>query len=310
MKRSQRIKYVQIQTQSACNANCVFCPWIESWHKDNPGQMSTELFISILDQLKPYENTLEKICLYLMQEPFIDPRIFDFIELTKSKFPNVIIELATNCGVLNKQKSIKLKESLKGAKHEINVSHHGIDKHTFEFTMKMNYETSLQNLIDLIQVSDGDLQIVIRGAGESNFANKITFTQKEYLEYFANLAKKHCLNLSKVSIDVFKYHDRAGTIFREEREANKLNVGVLRKIDSNHRFYCSRLDQWLHIMWNGDYRLCCMDYHSEVKMPNIFDVPIAALFNDPTYRKVVKQVTGGAESPEDFICKRCTSPGG
>ena len=48
------IKYVQIQTHSRCNADCLFCPYIESEHAANHGSMDDALWHHILANLRPF----------------------------------------------------------------------------------------------------------------------------------------------------------------------------------------------------------------------------------------------------------------
>ena len=308
------IKNVQIQTQSACNANCVFCPWIESWHHENHGIMPTEVFIDILHALLPFSDSIAqkgKICPYLMQEPFADKRMLDLISIIQDIHPNACIELSTNCSLLSPEKIHILHNLLYGKKHEIWVSHHGINKQTHEEIMKINHERATRNLIELIKTSKGKLNIKIRGSGSSRTGfGKHWFTHKEYIEYWQNMSRIHNFPMEWVDLDYFTYHDRAGTIHRSERLANANNFGVVREISKDSPFYCSRVDRWIHIMWNGDYRLCCMDYHGEVALPNISQVPLDQYLISPDYTKLFMKVTGLIDSEENFICKRCTSPGG
>ena len=53
-----------------------------------------------------------------------------------------------------------------------------------------------------------------------------------------------------------------------------------------------------------------MDYHHEVKLPNIQDMSLLDYFDSDEYYNLVGMVGGEIASPDDFICKRCTSPGG
>lgn len=309
-----RLKNVQIQTQGACNANCVFCPWIESWHHANYGVMDRELFSRILDMLLPWKESIEdggKICPYLMQEPFVDKRIFELCEEIQSKFPKAVLELSTNGALLSRDKTERLISLLEGKPHEVWVSHHGIDKASHEEIMKINHERSTSHLINLIKEAKGRLNIRIRGSGSSRTGiGRHWFSRQEYFEYWYNLSKEHGFDLSWIDLDYFTYHDRAGTINREERGAGENNFGKVRDIGPGSPFHCSRLDEWLHVMWNGDIRLCCMDYHAEVKLPNLNDMTIEEYYRGKDFERVTAQVTGQIESPGDFICKRCTSPGG
>ncbi len=306
------IRYVQIQTQSRCNANCMFCPYVESWHAANPGAISDDLFAKILNDLQPFQGINKgKICLYLMQEPLLDKTIFDKVEQTYAAFPGTLIELSTNGDALTDKTIDRLIETFDGRKHVLWVSHHGIDAATLEYLMATNFERAHRNLIRLLQKSDGRLRIRIRGAGESRDSDLSYFSRQDYLAYWRRNFRDHDINPQGIDIDAFSFHDRAGTIFRDERDTAKLTARHVRDIGPGHEpFGCVRVDQWLHVMYDGRIRLCCMDYHGEVELPSLAEISLLDYFQSDAYRTLAEMVAGTRASPDNFICKRCTSPGG
>ena len=287
------------------------CPFSESSHAKMPGMMTDETFKLILDNLVPWKGSIQKICPYLMQEPLIDKTIFAKIAQIYSYFPDTSVEISTNGAALTESAVSKLFEVMSGRKHDIWVSHHGINKETLEHIMAIDYEKSTQNLIRLIEMSNGRFKIKIRGAGEAKATNKIYFTRQQYIDYWKEMEVRYGLNMEKVSIDSFQFHDRAGTLFRTDRGSCELNGGKVREIGPGHSpFYCPRLDQWIHFMWDGSIRLCCMDYHHEVKLPNIHQMSLLDYYYSDEYTDIVNKVSGRTHSDENFICKRCISPGG
>lgn len=306
-----KIKYVQIATHSRCNADCVFCPYSESAHSLYPGMMTDETWHRILDNLVPWKDSIEKVCPYLMQEPLIDKTIFSKIADIYRVLPNTSVEISTNGAALTDNTIDKLFALFEGKKHDLWVSHHGIDAETLEHIMQIDYEKATGNLINLLQKSNGRFNIKIRGAGMSQAAERTYFTHEQYMAHWEELLAKHKINRKRVTIDSFKFHDRAGTLHREERGACQLNKGKVRDIGPGHApFYCPRLDQWVHFMYNGDIRLCCMDYHHEVVLPNINQMSLLDYYHSREYHDIVSKVSGRTESPDNFICKRCISPGG
>ena len=79
---------------------------------------------------------------------------------------------------------------------------------------------------------------------------------------------------------------------------------------SSAAFSCPRVDQWLHVLWDGTLRLCCMDWHGEVAMPSLRETTITDWLGSDAYRALRATVTGETLAPEGFLCTRCTSPGG
>jgi len=307
------IKYVQVMTHSGCNADCWFCPHVESEHNTtNRGRMTDETWGLILSNLAPWKETIEqgKICPYLMNEPLIDKTIFAKIDDIYRCFPQTCVEISTNGGALTEPVIDKLFERFEGRRHDLWVSHHGIDETTFTHIMAQDYHRATRNLIALLKASDGRFTIKIRGAGESRDGKHVQFTRQQYLDYWERLLTEHGINRNNVSVDAFQFHDRAGEIHRTDRGANLLNIGIVRKIDPHHPFHCWRLDEWLHFGWDGTIRLCCMDYSHSVKLPSVHEMSLLDYFYGHEYYDLVESVSGRKACEPGFICTRCTSPGG
>ena len=293
--------------------NCVFCPYSESAHHADPGTMSAELWQHVLLNLAPFRDGINqgKFCPYLMQEPLIDKTIFDKIDDIYEIFPKTCVEISTNGAALTDKTIDNLFTAFQGKRHDLWVSHHGINAETLQEIMKIDYDKATANLISLLKKSDGKFNIKIRGAGESSCVSKVYFTHQQYVAYWAEMFTKHNINTKNVSVDSFRFHDRAGTLHRADRGANTLNKGKIRDIGPGHQpFWCGRIDEWVHIDYKGDLVLCCMDYHREVQLPNLKDIWLVEYFHSPAYEELVKKVSGRCQPEDGFICTRCTSPGG
>ncbi len=308
------IRYIQVQTHSRCNADCIFCPYAESWHAEHPGRMSDTLWQKTLHDLAPFAQGINqgKFLPYLMQEPLLDPSIFDKIEEIYTHFPNTCLELSTNGTVLTTKVVDQLIKifSAPHHKHQLWISHHGINQDTFEHIMKLDYQHALHNLIELLKKAKGRLRIRLRGFGTRRDGKHVFFTSQQYRNYWQQILEHHGIAEDNIQIDAYTYHDRAATLTRSDRGANQLNMSIMRKIGPQNRFYCPRIDLWIHIMWDGQIRLCCMDYHGEVPLPNLHDMSLLEYFASPAYQQIYEMVTGKQNSDAHFICKRCSSPGG
>ena len=306
------IKYVQVQTHTRCSANCVFCPFVESDFAQTNSRMTDETWNRILEQLATFDDGINggKFCPYLMQEPLIDKTIFDKIKDVYRAFPGTCVEVSTNGTALTDKVVDKLFAAFDDRRHDLWVSHHGIDEATYKHIMDLDYSKGLANLINLLKQSDGRITIKIRGAGESRDGKHVFFRRQQYLDYWANLFAEHNINTRNVSVDAFTFHDRAGTLWRTERDANTLNMGKIREIGPDRPFHCPRIDEWLHFMWDGSIRICCMDYHGEVKLSNVNEVSLVDYFRGVSYYQLVGHVSGRIKPEENFICNRCVSPGG
>jgi hypothetical protein len=274
--------------------------------------MSDELWHHILANLRPWTDDLNggKVCPYLQQEPLIDKTIFSKIGDIYRCFPKTCVEISTNGAALTDKVIDNLFAAMDGKRHDIWVSHHGINAETLEFIMKTDFERAHANLINILKKSNGRFNIKIRGAGVSRTGHKTYFTHEQYIDYLEKLFRDNNINRQNVDIDSFTFHDRAGNLNRTERGVNELNLGYVRQIDKEHPFWCNRIDEWIHFDYKGNIVMCCHDYKANVKLPNVLDVWLADYFMSAEYQQLCGWVSGDVPHPEGFICARCQSPGG
>lgn len=299
---------VQIQTTSVCTGKCIMCPYMESWHKSNPGYMTDIVFDKILEEISDF--SIKKICPYLENEPLADHKIFERISKIRKKFPETVIEISTNASLLTKDKIKKLLDVLCEGPHDLWLSFHGVDKRTYEGIMGLSFEKNFFNIINLLRESKGrNLNLRIRGAGlgrESTLNHQYSFDQDTYKSFWESIFNIYNLKRKNFfpKIDCFTYHDRAGSI---KRNSIHLNHIVRPSLEN---FNCVRLKEWLHFLYTGELILCCMDYHRETVFGDIRNQNLTEIFKGLRYENLGSSVTGLIESSCNFICKRCISPGG
>jgi len=267
--------------------------------------MDDALYHRIIDAISRYK--LAKFCPYLANEPLMDGKLFERIEHAISKLDFRLLELATNASLLDERKLDDLVRILPGVPHEISISFHGTDEQSYTSIMGLDYHRALANVLSLLEkAQDHDLNIVIRGAGAPKLpSERLTtwFSQEEFESFWSTQCETHGF-AKRPRLDYFPYHDRAGTIRR-----NEVNFSEFIHRDLNN-FYCLRADQCVHFLYTGELILCCMDYHRETRFGDIREQGLEEIFSDEPFRQLARRMTGTEESPPDFICKRCISPGG
>ena len=208
---------VQIQTTSRCNGKCIICPYPDSWHKANPGTMSDEVFNRVLDELAPMQ--IGKLCMYLENEPLLDSRLFERTMLARIKLNPESLEFSTNASALTLRHALSLAQCVEDIPHEIWISFHGVDKRAHEGCMGLDYNSCLANIIRLLKISDEKkLDIVIRGSGMpmGNVPkHEYTFTQREFHDFWNQVFQENGIRRNP-KLNYFRYHDRAGTIRRND----------------------------------------------------------------------------------------------
>ena len=76
---------IQIQTFTGCNADCIFCPYGETYQTQPRGKMPIDLFHRVIDESA--ENDVRRISPYLMNEPLMDRDLFDKLRYINAKMP-------------------------------------------------------------------------------------------------------------------------------------------------------------------------------------------------------------------------------
>lgn len=306
---NRKLNLVQIQTTSICNARCEVCPYGDSWYLRNPGYMSDKLYSKILDDIDEYDPEFSgKFCTYLCNEPFADKNIIDRTALAYKKLHSPYIELSSNMALLSHNTVDKLYEMYKENDFygKFTISHHGTGRKSVEKIMKIPYKKTLDNIVYLLKKFDGQLKISIQDISYSIDRKYQMNPHRKVQRYLNRLIHDNDINTDNLITEPKVFHNRAGGVKIDGWDYKK----IVRKIDNNNPFDCVRIHGCLHVIYTGEVIGCCMDYSRETIIGDLNKQSVSNFFKSKDYNTWCNMVTGKVESPEDFICKRCLSPGG
>lgn len=94
---------IEIETINRCNGVCSFCPINKNIDPRPFKLMDESLFTSIIEQLKDL-NYAGSIGLYSNNEPLLDKRLFDFLQIAREALPEATLYLFTNGSLLTLDK--------------------------------------------------------------------------------------------------------------------------------------------------------------------------------------------------------------
>lgn len=303
---------IQIQTTSKCSGNCLICPYSTSWHKNNSGYMSDEDFEHVLLEIQKFNpNFNEHFSPYLMQDPLSDSKIVERIEKIFQVFPKCYIELSTNAMLLTPKLSEQIVETItkydKTHRSQIWISHHAINKKTYEAMMRRkNYNKTLNNILEYLMINEGRLQTRIRGAGQSIDNTMFAFSQSDYNDFWTRIITENRIKPLNTAIEYFPFHNRAGNVHFGKWDGNEFE----RTIDLYHPFTCNRYINGLHILYNSDVVCCCMDYFHKNVWGNLKIQSLKRIWKGKKRQNFVDKAIGLKKSNKNFICKKCFNPGG
>jgi MoaA/NifB/PqqE/SkfB family radical SAM enzyme len=275
---------IQIQTGTGCNADCIFCPYGETYDTQPKGQMEWWLFKKIADESARHH--VRRISPYLMNEPFVDRHLFEKIAYINEVNPRARVVITSNGSLLTPPVVEKLL-ALGDGVHELYLSVQGIDKESYERTMRggMEFERTLRNVDHLIQV--------MRERRLKRPHLWITMVDTDVID--ARKAVAYWKSRG-VSSKCTRLENRGGNI----ADANSFS----RSHDMQYFSTCTRLFKQMYIMFNGDVVLCCTDYSRQEVLGNVRERSLYDVWNGERAVEIRRKFLGDriGELP---LCGQC-----
>ncbi len=276
---------IQIQTQSGCNARCIFCPNKYLYNKLEHGKMTEELFRKIIDEIAKEEG-VERVSLYLMNEPTLDRTLPEKVAYAKSKLKkNVEVAIDTNGSGLTQEMIDGL---IDAGLDRLLVSIQGFSKETYEKIMVgLNYEKTMENMERLIET------VKRKGAKKPKII--VSMVTCGINEHEVRKFKKFWRSKGvKAASSVVK---NRGGLIEESKELFPYGL--------KGRVSCARPFRDAVILYNGDMPLCCMDWERRVILGNVLKSSIKEVWLGDRLQKIRECFNAGRLEELPDICKNC-----
>lgn len=258
-----------IDILSTCNLACPTCP--VSNMKNNKGTiMELEQFKKIINKLKEYPH-LDEIGLYNWTEPFLHPKLPEFIE--------VVREAGFSCTMSSNLNYIRnLEEIIKKEPNLIRVSLSGFNQKTYEKGHKQgNIETVKQNMKTLSE-----------SLKKHNSSTKVTVLYLKYKHNISDLPlmKEYAISLGfnfeeywAYLMPVEKNIEYLETPEKIDNETNEI-IQSLQLEPRNHlemikpykKNRCLLLENQLVLNAAGEIQLCCASYDPHITSKNYLEL--------------------------------------
>jgi len=279
-------KYPQkiiLQTQSFCNGKCKFCPYDDLKELNSHGTMSDELLLKIVDDCVTNQKYIDTFMPYLMNEPLLDKRLEKKIDLIKTKLPETEVHILSNGFLLDDKRS---EEIINSKLDWIGISFFGVNKDYYEQAMGIPFEVAKYRV-------DRFIKRAIEKRG-SDFVMITFFKWGAIQDLEVEEALEHWRGLGVTRISHFeKGISRAGNV----KNFPTLSHTMMKQCNSIWT------NEMIHILFNGDVILCCMDWRREHILGNVKEQTITEIWNGKKYLEVRKQLRG--EKQLELICRNC-----
>jgi sulfatase maturation enzyme AslB (radical SAM superfamily) len=283
-------KRVSIETIYGCNASCIMCP-IDIVSPRKKGVMPVSLTTKIFQELAPHAHLIDKLDLFGLGEPLLDPHLIARIREAKSLgFRNLAI--STNAEKLDATKRADLLDS---GIETIIFSIDGIRPETHEaIRRRLHYPVVLENCLAMI-----------RERNEGNFPTRFVvrfirqpLNEAEWDDYAAFWSEA----LSAARRDViirYDAHSWSGAVTAKDQHLAQRDPLI--EIQP-----CWHVFEHLVVLCDGTVPLCSEDWHKgTVKYGNVATDSVLDIFNSKTIARI-REIHASGQKTKIPLCQECT----
>jgi len=254
-----------------------------------------DLFNYIIDSLYPFQADIERMNLFGLGEPLLDPQIFFRIGYAKQNgFRNIAI--STNGKSLNERRRHLLLES------EIDTVIFSIDGAKKETHEKIRHGSHFEEIVENVEKV---IQLRDKGDYSTRFVIRFIRQDLNYDEWepFKSFWNARLTREKRDFVAMYDVHNNGGA---EISKAELLDSG---KIDESiEKKPCHIVFDLLIILADGSIALCHPDFHApHFNFPKIPEVSPVEAFNSEEFQEIRKLHTNGQKA-QIPLCNECTIP--
>ncbi len=262
---------VSLETLALCNARCEFCtyPELERVGEKMPDDLISRLIYEMSRFTKPFFFSPFKV-----NEPFLDKRVIEILQLINSEVPLARLRLFTNGTPITAQLIYDIND-LNNVEH-LWVSLNSTDPVQYEKIMKLPFDATARKL-DLLHEFE-------------EFRHRVVLSRVASLDHNENGDfMYYCRN---------RWPKFTATLIKRDGWLGDINAPVANIPDAP----CSRWFE-LSICATGIVSLCCMDGHGKYAIGDIKKNTLLEIYNHPFWRERREQMMSRKQI---FPCSTCS----
>ena len=267
--------WVDIETTTACNYECVYCP--VRYHRRAPAVMGMELFDRTVSQLEE-DSSVEYVSLSSYNEPTMDPYFEQRVARLFSS--RLKLNLYTNGSNLSAERISMLG---KGRDVVVIINIPGLDADYYEeITGGGDIRPVIQNLEECIR-SNLDVRLVVNGYGE------------DVLRQADKLRKRYQNDIAYLILPNYMT-DRCGSLPHDGNQHIYIEGDL---------YGCDKVLNTLSIAADGMVFLCCNDYFHKTALGNLQHDTLINIVNGDEAKRHRSYIFGEPGAASDYICRYC-----
>jgi len=273
---------VRIETSTACNAGCVFCPHPTEDFTRTREVMSLDTYKFYLDKiLSEIGDQIKETTFSGFGEIFMDKGIIDKIAYAGQS--DILIHLLTNGSMLTPERIDKIYDI--GVK-DIRVSLHTTNPDSYGKIMryksvgKFDFDSVMKNVYYALKNKPDNTDIIITADIVDENRNDVEQMIKDFED--------------KCTLEIWQPHNWVyGKEYRNKSEKNTLKT-------------CGRpFNGPIQIQIDGDIIMCCFDFNNELVLGNFKHQTLEEIFDGKVFQELLTHHTNGTCPESNFICKDC-----
>lgn len=281
LKASGMLDYpaiVHLETIASCNAACGFCPYPTLERKGV--RMPDQLIAKIIDDLADIPKDVRfQLAPYKVSEPFLEPRLFDILELVNRELPNANISIITNGSPLTEKKIAQL--SRVRSLSYINVSLNFDNPEEYESVMKIPFARTVERLEMLHRKhAEGVITCRVR-------LTRVATHRDDDLS-FAHWARA---SFPRFQLDILPRNDWIGEVSAPGGPRSVPDAPCHRWFD-------------MSITATGVVAMCCMDGSAQYPKGDVNMQHVLEIYNQPWLRELRATLVSRREARSP--CNGCT----
>ena len=277
-----------IETSSACNAKCWFCPQPTM---DRPRKlMSSDTFKLIIDQLAPFSQSIDNIALFMDGEPTLNKELPEFIKYAHDKGLKHMF-FSSNMEYLTPKLTDKILDlDLEDSLEYVIASIDGVSADTHrQNRIGVNFNKAVENAIYLADrkksLGKKYPQLFVRLLDNDITHNEI----KEFNKFWNPHADK---------VLVTNMHNWGGQVESEKFSSPKF--------DQSKRCYFP-FSQCV-ITYEGSVRICCVDVNNTTVAGNVHESSIETIWKNEKRNRLKLNMLERNFDKLPKICEKCDYP--
>tara|TARA_Y100000310_G_scaffold274801_1_gene291048 strand:- start:2233 stop:3186 length:954 start_codon:yes stop_codon:yes gene_type:complete len=274
----------RIETSTACNAACVFCPWPTDDFTRKKEIMSLEDYKFYIDKLKDeMVDKIEEVTVSGFGEAFLDKTLLDKMRYAKDK--GYGIHVLTNGSLLDE---FKIDEMFDIGIMDLRVSLHTTNPDSYGNVLnykgnRHTLEGVLNNLDYAIERKPNETEIIITADIVEENKNDVDKLVEDYGDK-CSLEIWYPHNW----IDTYEYRDYSSPLVHETCGRPKTGP--------------------IQIQVDGDVIMCCFDFNDEMILGNFRHQTLEEIFSleeDNLFSKIYNHHEKGTCGESDLLCSNC-----